>query len=242
MRVLIVEDDYFSREMIHQLFLKDGHEAVGVESGEDALDVLTSMKFDLVLTDINLDGINGFQLCDYLRTKRKLDAETLPVIGVTVDPDAEQLEMASKNGMMTILKRPVTPADVVQALEAGNSEQQQKEKPLPEIFDPTAINQLAEVVGTDKVANLIEMFFTDLADGLRQLIGKIEQSDDEDAASLAHRLAGSCANYGFLLSHRKLKQVQHLCEKSGCEGAEDPVRQVLAHIDSDRQRVDSALG
>jgi CheY-like chemotaxis protein len=242
MRVLIVEDDYFSREMIHQLFLQDGHEAVGVESGEDALDVLTGMTFDLVLTDINLDGINGFELCEYLRTKRRLGPDVLPVIGVTVDPDEEQLAQARKSGMMTILKRPVTPADVVQALEGGGDTDTQKQDAPVEVFDPTAINQLAEVVGTDKVANLIEMFFMDLEAGLKQLLGQIEKSEDESAASLAHRLAGSCANYGFLLSHRKLKQVQHLCEKSGCDGAESPVKQVLAHIDSDRQRVHGALG
>ena len=43
MLVLIVEDDYFSREMMHQLFLQDGFEAVGVESGEEALEAIDRM-------------------------------------------------------------------------------------------------------------------------------------------------------------------------------------------------------
>jgi CheY-like chemotaxis protein/HPt (histidine-containing phosphotransfer) domain-containing protein len=242
MRVLIVEDDYFSREMMHQLFLQDGFEAVGVESGEEALEAIDRMQFDLVLTDINLDGINGFQLCERLRTTRNLDASTLPVIGVTVDPDSEQLSMASEKGMLTILKRPVTPSDVIEVLERGApAEETAVQEEMLAVFDPTAVSQLAEVVGSDKVVNLIDMFFTDLEKGLKELLGLIEGKDNEAAGRLAHRLAGSCANYGFLLSHKKLKQVQYDCEKSGCDESAELVGEVLAHIDSDRQRVGDAL-
>ena len=238
MRVLIVGDDFLGREMMHQLFLRNGDTPVSVESGKEALAMTRNNAFDVVLTDINLPDMSGFELCEELRLSATAGQSCLPVVGLSHEPDNQLAEAASQKGMVTVLKRPVLPAEVARLLNEGVNSPDSEEAAH---FDPTALTQLMEVVGSEKVARLIEMFFADLEKGLRELLQLIREKDSRAAADLAHKLAGSCANYGFLLSRSKLKQVQSLCEQSGFAECISPVKAVIQQLPRDREQVNRLL-
>lgn len=77
-RILVVDDEPAMREMIGQMVQAGGAEAVGVASGEAALGHLGSSNFDLVILDVGLPGISGF---DTLRSIR--ERSDVPVMIVT---------------------------------------------------------------------------------------------------------------------------------------------------------------
>jgi CheY-like chemotaxis protein len=241
MRVLIVGDDFLGREMMHQLFLRNGDTPVSVESGKEALAMIQKNAFDVVLTDINLPDMSGFELCEQLRQSATPGQSCLPVVGLSHEPDDNLVEEVRQQGMLTVLKRPVLPAEVARLLASGSEGGNSPDSEEAAHFDPTALNQLMEIVGREKVARLIEMFFADLEKGLRELLQLIREQDSQAAADLAHKLAGSCANYGFLLSRSKLKLVQSLCEKADFADCITPVKAVVQQLPRDREQVNRLL-
>ena len=77
MRVLLLEDEYMLRVSITEFLEEMGCEIVGFSNGEKAFDAIYETHFDLYLLDVNVPGMNGFEL---LRTLRK-EGNKNPKIG-----------------------------------------------------------------------------------------------------------------------------------------------------------------
>ena len=69
LRILVVDDDASLLEVVATFLESNGHTVRTSESGEEALDVLRDEEFDLVLSDVAMAGLNGFEL---LRATREL--------------------------------------------------------------------------------------------------------------------------------------------------------------------------
>lgn len=71
--VLVVEDETDSREMLHDILVFRGIDAVAVSTAEDALQVLEDITPDLILVDLALPGMDGWGLLDRLREEETLN-------------------------------------------------------------------------------------------------------------------------------------------------------------------------
>ena len=69
MRILIVEDEAPVARQIAAALTEDGHDLKAVHSGEAALNEVSEKPFDLIVLDIGLPGIDGFELLRRLRTQ-----------------------------------------------------------------------------------------------------------------------------------------------------------------------------
>jgi CheY-like chemotaxis protein len=70
MRILAVDDEASLRVLIPRLLGQDGHEVIVAASGEQALAILESQEFDLVISDLGMGkGMNGWQLADHVRRR-----------------------------------------------------------------------------------------------------------------------------------------------------------------------------
>src|SRR5262249_9697446 len=86
--VLIVDDDAVNRRMAHALFQKLGWCAETVDSGAGALRHLATQRYDLLLLDISMPGMNGMDVCQRIRADQRLRA--LRVIAYTAHALLEQ--------------------------------------------------------------------------------------------------------------------------------------------------------
>ena len=77
-RILVVDDDRFVRDVLVRFFSISGYEALPAGSGEEALGVLRENKVDLVVTDVNMPGMDGLEL-----TRRIRDSFGIDVIVMT---------------------------------------------------------------------------------------------------------------------------------------------------------------
>jgi len=66
-RLLVVDDDYSIRTILEEHFNKNGYEAKSVESAAHALKALKAEKFDLVITDLMMNGMNGIELMEFVK-------------------------------------------------------------------------------------------------------------------------------------------------------------------------------
>lgn len=66
LRILVVEDNHDTRNMVCELLCLLGHEAMGVGNAEQALSIVDAHTFDILFTDINLPGMSGIKLAQQL--------------------------------------------------------------------------------------------------------------------------------------------------------------------------------
>jgi len=85
-RILIVEDEEHIAEIVQDNLRDEGYETAWAADGEDGLELLRGGSWDLVLLDVRLPGIDGFEVCRRLRVR----GDTTPVLFLTAlgDPDS----------------------------------------------------------------------------------------------------------------------------------------------------------
>lgn len=79
-RILIVDDEQIARENLAYVLNKEGFEAHCVDSATRAFALLKSQAFDLVMTDLRLEGVGGMELLDFCK-KRHPGTEVIVITG-----------------------------------------------------------------------------------------------------------------------------------------------------------------
>jgi signal transduction histidine kinase/CheY-like chemotaxis protein/streptogramin lyase len=113
-RVLLVEDDATVAEVVVGLLIALGHEAVHAPQGLAALSELSLGRFDLALLDLDLPGLDGFELARLIRAQ----GHRLPLIALTARADGDAEPLARAAGMDGFLRKPVTGQVLADALQA----------------------------------------------------------------------------------------------------------------------------
>lgn len=112
-RLLIVEDDIRARETLCEILQISNYLVVPASNGQEALDILAAdQKFDIVLSDINMPHVNGFELYAELRRK-KIDV-TFAYMSGFISDDAS-LKIANNN--VNVLNKPFSVEELLQLLE-----------------------------------------------------------------------------------------------------------------------------
>ncbi len=109
MRVLIIEDEESLRGAIEARLTKEDIDVVGVGTGQEALDLLGSEEFDVVVTDLRLPDIDGIEI---IRKVRETDAET-PFLLMTAYASVRTAVNALKAGAADYLMKPVRVDDLI---------------------------------------------------------------------------------------------------------------------------------
>ena len=113
--VLIVDDEAAIRFGVSEALSYAGYEVEAVGDGEEALQRIAARRFEAVLSDISMPGMDGVEL---LRRVRRLDFD-LPVILLTGDPRLETAIQAVDAGALRYLQKPVSLAEIESALETA---------------------------------------------------------------------------------------------------------------------------
>ena len=108
LRVLLIEDEPDSAEIIHHMLLHyDDLEIHHVTSAEDAYSRLSGAVYSLLVVDLALPGIDGFELMRQLR--QHSEYAHLPTIAVTAYPSAEHKRLSMTVGFDRFLPKPLDP-------------------------------------------------------------------------------------------------------------------------------------
>lgn len=111
-RILVVEDDKFLRELITQKLVKEGYEVIQATDGEEGVKKTKEEKPDLVLLDLILPGIDGFEALTRIRGGS--DPSNTPVIILSNLGQKEDVERGLKLGATDyMIKAHFTPGEII---------------------------------------------------------------------------------------------------------------------------------
>ncbi|WMV73816.1 two-component system sensor histidine kinase RcsC [Xenorhabdus griffiniae] len=111
-KVLVVDDHPINQNLLADQLNSIGFSASMVNDGIEAIEYLKNNSPDIILTDVNMPNMDGYELAQYLRSK----GYTNPIIGVTANALAEEKQRCASVGMNDCLSKPVTLAILKETL------------------------------------------------------------------------------------------------------------------------------
>ena len=103
-KILIVDDNQVSHQILRVLLERDNHEVASVFNGQEAIEKLDHTNIDLVITDVNMPVMDGIELLKWIRKDQRF-IET-PVIVLTASGKSKMPEIASREGATGFLTQP----------------------------------------------------------------------------------------------------------------------------------------
>ncbi len=119
MRILLVEDNVLNQKVVSFNLRKFNYEVVAVTNGIDALKLLSEENFSLILMDLMLPGMNGYEITREIRKKEKQAAaeKEIPIIAITANTLDNDRQKCFDVGMNEYLSKPFTVEELLQKVQ-----------------------------------------------------------------------------------------------------------------------------
>ena len=117
LRVLLAEDNAVNRKVATRLLEKRGHQVVVTTNGKEALAALQKGTYDLVLMDVQMPEMDGFEATQTIRDSERGTGFHQPIIALTAHAVIGDRERCLEAGMDGYLTKPLRPRELDQLLE-----------------------------------------------------------------------------------------------------------------------------
>ena len=198
LRVLLIDDDRIQLTLTAAMLQHSGIASVSCMQLDELLDALRSDTFDVLLTDVQMPAINGFDLLKLLRASNLPQAQTIPVIAVTARSDMKREEI-KEHGFAGCLHKPFTVAELFRELNAEGIGQEPVPAPQceeavaaeassPEL--PYNFSALTAFSGDDPEAakSILESFVTETRLNAERLRQAVDAADMDGVAAVSHKM------------------------------------------------------
>ncbi len=196
--ILVVDDIDSNRDLLSRRLVADGHRVATAGGGEEALAMLAAEDFDLVLLDLMMPGINGFEVL--ARMKRDPNLKGVPVVMVSALDDTTSVIRCIEAGADDYLPKPFNPTLLRARIKSGlekkqwMDEEKRQKRFIREAFSrfvaPAVVDELIadpERLSLGGKRQELTVVFTDLAD----FTALIENAEPADVLPVLNRYLDS---------------------------------------------------
>ncbi len=188
-RVLLIDDDKIQLSLTAAMLKQHGIDAVCCEQLEELIEQLRTSVFDVLLTDIQMPAINGFDLVKLLRASNIPQAKTIPVIAVTARSEMDK-DALCEHGFAGCLHKPFTVKELLMTVNEGQLSAD--EAHITEDMVNTGINfsALTAYSGDDPEAaySIIQTFVEETKKNVERMRQAFIDKDTDGIAAMAHKL------------------------------------------------------
>ena len=116
MRILVFEDNILNQRLIDQRLKKWGCNTYITDNAQYGLHILNNHKIDLVLMDLKMPGMNGFEITKLIRSFEKPDSNGIPIVALSADFSARDKEECEESGIDDFILKPYSSEELLQKL------------------------------------------------------------------------------------------------------------------------------
>jgi two-component system sensor histidine kinase/response regulator len=210
--VLVAEDNVVNQRVALGLLTKRGHTVTIVANGREALDALEREAYDLVLMDVQMPVMGGFEATAAIRAREQRIGGHVRIVAMTARAMNGDRERCIAAGMDGYLSKPIDPRMLFATVEDDSASRSAVEPP----FDRSAI--LERLEGNDAlVSDVIALFLDECPARLGAIQAAVDARDGESIRIQAHALKCAAGN----LSALGLFNAAQILERVGAEGRLD---------------------
>jgi|GEM_PF-1618156 len=237
--ILLVEDNPINIKFVQTLFSEYGISADVAEDGVQAIQKLQNDDYDLILMDIEMPNMNGYETAQMIRNELKLNVY---IIAMTANAMAGEREKCIAYGMNAYIPKPVSIQLLFEKINAISIAKFGMPDKAPQIETPqnTAPKKLInlaflfENMGNKKteIIEIIDIFCEQLPEDMKELFAAIDRIDYENIRQYAHRMKSTLSLMGVetMLTLSKKIEAKSM-EGSGIEEINDMYTSLHAYYE-----------
>ena len=115
-RLLVAEDDQIIRQVLGSMFQLSGYEIVFADNGQKAVELWGREKYDLILMDIQMPRMNGFEATGAIREQERARGERIPIVAMTAHALKEDEQRCLDAGMDAYISKPIDFTECLQLI------------------------------------------------------------------------------------------------------------------------------
>lgn len=236
LNILVAEDTLFNQKFISRLLLHAGHHCLIVENGIEAVRALENGKYDLVLMDVQMPEMDGFEATQEIRRLEQGGDSHVPIIAMTAHAMKGDREACLAAGMDEYVSKPVSQealGKAIQALVPSEPEDSQRlaDEEEKDIRPDRAALLQAFDNDLDFLQEMLDVFISEYP----PMIAEIRQAiNGEDAALLrqkAHALKGMLGNFQASAEADIAYRLEEMGRVADLSGADAVYEQLESKID-----------
>lgn len=203
LKILVVDDNRTNQQVACGMLERLGCLPTSVYSGEEALQTVFRDQYDAVLMDVQMPGMDGYEVTDQIRQLEKDESAHLPIIAMTANNQAEDIKHCLSVGMDDYLPKPFSSEILKNKLLRRISSTQDASQRQPteltdneqQVVDKRMLLSLQEEAG-HAYMEMIEVYLEDQLLYLDSIAKAVSEGDREQLKLSAHTLKSSSRHFG----------------------------------------------
>lgn len=250
--ILIAEDNPVNQRLGRELLRRAGHDVEIVPDGAQAVEQAATGRFDLILMDVQMPEMDGFEATAAIRAAEAsaAGADRLPIVAMTAHALSGDRERCLAAGMDDYLPKPLNRQQLydVVAHWTGTSAPLAAvhiDVPAPHPVDEQEVAIFDRVAALERMGGdeellgeLIVAFLGDVPNQLGALHEAIRAEDAEEMGRTAHGLKGAAANLGA----ERVRAAAFKLEEAGRDGQLASGPSLTTHLEAELKQLESVLG
>ncbi|MBN2373840.1 response regulator [bacterium] len=246
-QILLIEDDEIPRRLVYGFLKNEKCLLSHVKNGQEAIKIMSEKSFDLILTDMEMPIMDGYEIICHIRQNPKW--KKLPIIAITANTMQSDIEKCLSAGCTDYLIKPINKKALLEKIgcclskhEDGKDPETKNETPMNLRFTKDDKNQLFCHSGKDRnpefldekpceFAEDLKELFPFYLDSLKEDLSKVktayQQLDFESIRFIGHNNKGSGRLYGL----NDLSRVCEKLEKAALDKDEDAIKDLISEME-----------
>ena len=240
-RILLVEDNPVNQRVATRILQKCDHDVTGADNGRMALEIMEQKSFDLVLMDVQMPEMDGFEATKCIRESGRW--RDLPIIAMTAHAMKGDRERCLEAGMDDYVTKPVKAKELQQMVDKWTPASQVPvdaeaagEHPLGSNDEhdhrPIDIELALDQLAGDRalLAEVIDTFLGTIPDALGELQAAVANENGRQLEAAAHSLKGAASTICAEPVRRVAQQLEELGKRNEFQDVEVALAEVEAHL------------
>jgi CheY-like chemotaxis protein len=240
LNILLAEDNEVNQELAVTLLKKRGHDIVVANNGREALAAWSKGGFDLILMDVQMPEMGGFEATAVIRAQEEGTGVHMPIIALTARAIKGDREKCLEAGMDAYVSKPLQITALMRAIDgltpSSYTPPQIEERPPADtaVYVVNKAELIAQMDGNVGLFHRMAALF--LADAPKKMEGirvAVESGNAESLLKLSHALKGSAANFFAERAVAAAARLESMARKSDLEQAQSAFNEletVIGHL------------
>ena len=243
LQILLVEDIELNVMVAKALLEKLGQHVDVAMTGNEAITMARDKQYDLVLLDIQLPDMNGFEVANVLHEESLV--EQTSIVALTANVIKTRQEYLD-NGMDDVIAKPVKKSRIIEVFNSLFCEQPSvPHQPAPEpkkdqlntILDLELLQMLVDTIGHEMVRTSVKVFQEKMPEYLEILQISLSADEKDEVCSQAHKIKGAAGSVGLARVQKIANEIQQGDHPAWWQNVHDWVEQLNQAANQDLQKL-----
>ena len=254
-RVLLAEDNMVNQQLMIRILERESHEVTIANNGREAVELSQAEQFDLILMDVQMPEMDGFEATRAVRKREQDTGSRLPIVALTAHAMKGDREKCLDVGMDAYVSKPIQVDQLMRTMDdvvdgelnpkphtaahqtQSNTQDQVDEKDVEDAGDESTpvleVESLMHRIGNDVelLNTVVKLFREDCQPHLEEIRAALGADDSQRLKKAAHTLKGSSANLGGARAAQSALVVETLAHEECLDKADEPISQLEIEIE-----------